>query len=132
MSGGASVYAVGTMVAGSLLGMPGAVAHQSDESTHLVEIDPESGLVEQLLSVSAGDLAHHLGWVGHDEELKREQLEEGADELESYMVRNVRVWADGEACRLENSRFVSLLGQDGRVHLHVGSRCAKRPAAITL
>lgn len=120
------------MVVGLVLGMPAAHAHQSDESTHLVEIEAESGLIEQLVSISAGDLAHHMGWIGHDEELQRARLEEGAEELESYMVRRLRVWADEAPCRLESSRFVNLLGQDGRVHLHVGSRCEPGAAAITL
>ncbi|WP_230467669.1 hypothetical protein [Lujinxingia vulgaris] len=117
---------------GLLLGMPSAYAHQSDESTHLVEIDRESGLVEQLVSISAGDLAHHLGWVGHGEEVERAHLEEGAEELESYMVRRLRVWADEAPCTLEDSRFVNLMGQDGRVHLHVASRCEPGALAVTL
>ncbi|TXC75467.1 hypothetical protein FRC91_12190 [Bradymonadales bacterium TMQ1] len=128
----ASMYAGGAMVAGFLLGMPLAFAHQSDESTHLVEIHAESGLVEQLVSISAGDLGHHMGWVGHDEELQRSRLEEGAEELESYMVRRLRVWADEAPCKLESSRFVNLMGQDARVHLHVGSRCEPGARAITL
>ncbi|RAL20270.1 hypothetical protein DL240_17990 [Lujinxingia litoralis] len=109
-----------------------AGAHQSDESMHVVEIDQATGQVEQLVSVSGADLAHHLGWLDHGESVRLAMLEPHQEEMASYMVRRVRVWADGQACRLEDWQFVNLLGQDGRVHLHVSSTCAERPEAVTL
>lgn len=114
------------------VGMGTAAAHQSDESMHVAEVRPESGEVEQLISISAEDLAHHFDHVGHDEFPSPAILEAAHDTFLEYMEFNTPVKADGEDCKLEESEFVGYPGPDGRLHYHQLWKCPEGSEEITL
>jgi len=107
-----------------------ADAHQTDESEHHTEIDTSSGDVEQLLSISANDLAHHFGYVGHHDDVTDDQLQELREELTTYLDDNTGIRADDQTCSLERARFVEYPGSDGRVHYHQTYDCTEEPEEI--
>lgn len=125
-----------TVVVALVVAMVGPVApawgHQTDEAEHHTEIRPESGEIEQLLSVSAQDLAHYMGHIGHHEEPTDELLDEIRDELREYFEDNTGVRADEELCELEDSKFVHYPGADGRVHYHQTWDCSAEPREVEL
>lgn len=105
-------------------------AHQTDESEQFVEIRPDEGEAEQLLMVSAADLAHHLGHVPHHQEPSAGELDEIRGELLEYIEDNTGVRADGELCELADSEFVEYPGDDGRVHSHQLWECPVNPEVV--
>ena len=107
-------------------------AHQSDQSLQMTEVRGESGEVEQLLSVSAEDLAHHLGLVGHGEFPAPAVLATNRQLFEDYLNQHTLVRADGQDCELRESRFIAFPGQDGRVHFHQLWQCPEEPARVML
>ena len=130
----ARMIIVAAMAVGSIsLGLgAGAEAHQSDRSLQMTEVRAETGEVEQLLSVSAEDLAHHLGLVGHGEFPSPTVLAAHREVLGDYLNEHVMVRADGRECELRESQFVAYPGQDGRVHFHQLWQCPPGAARVML
>ena len=91
-------------------------AHQTDEAEHHAEVRADEGEVEQLLSISAEDLAHHLGHIGHGQEPSRSLLDEIRDDVGEYLDDQTGVRADEELCELEETEFVYYPAGDGRIH----------------
>lgn len=115
-----------------MLGTHTAAAHQSDESMHVTEVRPESGEVEQLISISAEDLAHHFDHVGHHEFPSPAILEQAHDTFLAYLEANTPVQADGDECELKESKFVGYPGPDGRLHYHQLWQCPEGSKEIRL
>lgn len=111
------------MAAAVLLAVP-AQGHQTDRAEQQTEVRAESGEVEHLYSLSAHDLLHHLGELGHDDEVTQEILDEHRGALKDYIDEHTLVEADGEACERGESAFVFYPGDDGRVHYHQEWECA--------
>ncbi len=118
------------LVVGSFVATGVADAHQTDESEHHTEIDASSGDAEQLLSISANDLAHHFGRVGHHDDVTDQQLQELREELAQYIDDHTGIRADGHNCSLEQARFIEYPGSDGRVHYHQIYDCIEEPEEV--
>lgn len=121
------IGAVGILLIGAA-----ASAHQTDASLQMTEIRPETGEVEQLLSVSAEDLAHQLGFVDHGEFPSPGILATNRQVFEDYLNEHTMVRADQEECELRESSFVAFPGQDGRVHFHQLWQCPRGAARVIL
>lgn len=120
---------VGAVVATIGFGVP-VQAHQTDESEHETEIDVEAGEVDQMLRVSAKDLAHHFGHIGHHEEPSEELLDEIESELRGYFEEHTGVRVDGEMCEMTVSQFEHYPGGDGRVHYRQVWDCPAHPREV--
>lgn len=102
-------------------------AHQTAESQHQVEVRPAQGEIEQLLSIAAEDLAHHLGHIDHGQRLRPMLLDEIREEVGDYIDDHTGIRADGEDCRLEQSEFIYYPAEDGRVHRYQKWDCPAEP-----
>ncbi len=112
------------------LSLSAAFAHQTEQAEQASEVRPETGEVEQLFSISAEDLAHHLGAVEHGEEPSSQILRELRDEIGDYIDEHTAVIADDEHCELIETDFVGLPAADGRVHYHQKWQCPPRPREV--
>lgn len=121
------------LVVGCWLSFAGEVeGHQTDRAEHNTEVRADSGEVEQLLSLSPVDLAHHLGHIGHGESPPAEQLEAFRDEFGDYIDDHTGVKADGEVCELTEAEFVAFPAGDGRIHRHQLWECAVDPREVVV
>ena len=122
---------VGLLVAGVLMAVTAAGwAHQTEESEHHAEVDAQQGEVDQLLSISAADLAHHLGHLAHGEDATPELLREIRGEMSDYIDEQTGVRTDETDCSLVEAEFVEYPGEDGRVHRRQVWECPERPDKV--
>ena len=109
-----------------------ASAHQTDRAEQSTEVRVEAGEVESLLSISADDLAHHLGAIRHGQQATQEILSGLRAELSAYLDGATGVDVDGQPCELVAGEFLAYPGGDGRVHYHQRYRCKPDGTEITL
>lgn len=109
-----------------------AWAHQTDSSLHVTEIRPATGEVEQLISISVEDLAHHMGFDTEGSFPPPHVLEAERQRIANYFEAHTPVSADGEDCDLRNEDFIGFPGQDGRIHYHQQWQCPRGASEVTL
>lgn len=129
-----AIFSLGAIVCGF---SATASSHQTDSSTHITEVRPaeapgEETEVEQLLSISAEDLIHHMGIFEPGEETSVQDLERRRDDVARFLDSQTGVRAEGELCEVEESEFIAFPGADGRVHYRQLWNCPFNSATVTL
>ncbi|MBA2663556.1 MAG: HupE/UreJ family protein [Bradymonadaceae bacterium] len=109
-----------------------AMAHQTAASTLIVHIKPEAREVDHLVSVSARDLAHHIGLVGEAEEPATEQLLAATATLVASLSADLVLTNDGVRCEAIEEKLVMTEGLAERVNFLKVVRCERPLGEVTI
>src|SRR5690606_36366846 len=85
-----------------------AQAHQTASSTLVVHVKPETGEIDQFLSVPARDLAHDLGVIAESETPQASQLLAVQDKIVAALGADLTVRNNGQKCETIEENLVML------------------------
>ncbi len=109
-----------------------AQAHQTASSTLVVHVKPETGEIDQFISVPARDLAHDLGVIAESETPQASQLLAVQDKIVAALSADLTVRNNGQKCETIEENLVMLESLAERVSFMKVVRCAEALGELQL